>query len=212
MTHFLFREQQHILGREKKKQYPPFCGWYRRIRHNMQIDQIKFKFNFIFIPSPKTQAIDWTTPWFSQRLDTEKTTIHYLKQPGMSYQRIHASLGPNELITNSTRQKKILPFRYRLFLFLVNFSCIKIISYSIWIYPCVHFIDTFHRQKLCHHCPRQPPVVPTVPRHYMSNDAFDSSPPSSAYMRQWTRSALAQTMSRRLIGAKPPTEPMLEYC
>ena len=208
---FISRAATHFRPREKNK-YPPFCGWYLRIRHNMQIDQIKFKFNFIFIPSPKMQAIDWTTPWFSQRLDTEKTTIHYLKQPGMSYQRIHASLGPNELITNSTRQKKILPFRYRLFLFLVNFSCIKITSYSIWIYPCVHFIDTFHRQKLCHHCPRQPPVVPTVPRHYMSNDAFDSSPPSSAYMRQWTRSALAQTMSRRLIGAKPPTEPMLEYC
>ena len=133
------RAATHFRPRVKNK-YPPFCGGYLRIRHNMQIDQIKFKFNFIFIPSPKTQAIDWTTPWFSQWLDTEKTTIHYLKQPGMSYQRIHASLGPNELITNSTRQKKILPFRYRLFLFLVNFSCIKITSYSIWIYPCVHFI------------------------------------------------------------------------
>ena len=114
-----------------------------------------------------------------------------------------------ELIINWTRQKKILPFRYRLFLFLVNFSCIKITSYSIWIDPCIHFIDTFPRQKLCHHCPRQRPAVPTAPSHYMSNDAFNSSPPSSAYMRQWTGSALAQTMSWHLIGAKPPTEPML---
>ena len=31
-------------------------------------------------------------------------------------------------------------------------------------------------------------------------------------MRQWTRSALIQVMARRLFGAKPLPEPMLNYC
>ena len=41
---------------------------------------------------------------------------------------------------------------------------------------------------------------------------FNSSPPSVAYMRQLTGSALVQIMACRLIGAKPLSEPMLEYC
>ena len=32
---------------------------------------------------------------------------------------------------------------------------------------------------------------------------LDSSPPSAAYMRQWTGSALVQIMACRLLGAKP---------
>ena len=40
-----------------------------------------------------------------------------------------------------------------------------------------------------------------------------SSPPSAAYMRQWTGSALVQVMGCRLFGAKPLPEPwMLAYC
>ena len=40
----------------------------------------------------------------------------------------------------------------------------------------------------------------------------NSSPPSVAYMRQWIRSALVQIMASRLVGAKPLSEPMMEYC
>ena len=39
-----------------------------------------------------------------------------------------------------------------------------------------------------------------------------SSPPSAAYMRLWTGSALVQVMACRLFGAKPLPEPMLTYC
>ena len=38
------------------------------------------------------------------------------------------------------------------------------------------------------------------------------SPPSAAYSRQWTWSALVQVMACRLFGAKPLPEPMLAYC
>ena len=40
----------------------------------------------------------------------------------------------------------------------------------------------------------------------------NSSPPSAAYMHQWTGSALVQVMACRLFGAKPLSEPMLPYC
>ena len=40
----------------------------------------------------------------------------------------------------------------------------------------------------------------------------NSSPPSAAYMRQWTGSALAQIMACRLFGTKPLSKPMLAYC
>ena len=41
---------------------------------------------------------------------------------------------------------------------------------------------------------------------------FNSSPPSTAYMRRQTGSALVQTMTCRLDGAKPLSEPMLTNC
>ena len=41
---------------------------------------------------------------------------------------------------------------------------------------------------------------------------FNSSPPSAAYMRQWTGSILVQIMACRLVGAKPLSEPILKYC
>ena len=37
---------------------------------------------------------------------------------------------------------------------------------------------------------------------------INSSPPSAAYIRQWTRWALVQVMVFRLFGAKPLPEPM----
>ena len=36
--------------------------------------------------------------------------------------------------------------------------------------------------------------------------------PSDAYMRQYTRPSLVQIMGCRLGGAKPSSEPLLEYC
>ena len=41
---------------------------------------------------------------------------------------------------------------------------------------------------------------------------FNSLRPSDAYMRQLTRPSLVQIMACRLVGAKPLSEPMLEYC
>ena len=41
---------------------------------------------------------------------------------------------------------------------------------------------------------------------------INSSPPSAEYMPEWTGPALVQIMACRLIGAKPLSEPMLEYC
>ena len=43
---------------------------------------------------------------------------------------------------------------------------------------------------------------------------FNTSPPSAAYMRQWTgpAPALVQVMACRLFGAKPLPEPMLAFC
>ena len=41
---------------------------------------------------------------------------------------------------------------------------------------------------------------------------INSSPPSVAYKRQWTGSALVQIMACRLFGAKPLSKPMLGYC
>ena len=40
----------------------------------------------------------------------------------------------------------------------------------------------------------------------------NSSPPSAAYMRQLTGSALVQLMACRLFGAKPCSKPILCYC
>ena len=39
-----------------------------------------------------------------------------------------------------------------------------------------------------------------------------SSPPSAAYMRQWTGPAFIQVMDCRNFGAKPLPEPRLAYC
>ena len=39
-----------------------------------------------------------------------------------------------------------------------------------------------------------------------------TSPPSAAYMRQWTGSALFRKMASHLFGIKPLAEPILAYC
>ena len=42
--------------------------------------------------------------------------------------------------------------------------------------------------------------------------SFNSLRPSDGYMRQYTILSLVQIMACRLVGAKPLSEPMLEYC
>ena len=53
-------------------------------------------------------------------------------------------------------------------------------------------------------------------RHLRPDDAYIRKlthlSPSAAYMRQSTRSALVQIMACRVVGAKPLSEPMLNYC
>ena len=60
----------------------------------------------------------------------------------------------------------------------------------------------------------------TRSRRYFREDLFTiwfcllfySSPPSAAYIRQWTGLVLVQIMACRLDGAKPLFEPLLTYC
>ena len=47
--------------------------------------------------------------------------------------------------------------------------------------------------------------------HSGIDQCMNASPPSAAYMRRWTGSALVQIMACRLDGAKPLSEPMLTY-
>ena len=47
--------------------------------------------------------------------------------------------------------------------------------------------------------------------HSSQPHCVNSSPPSAAYMRRWTGSALVQVMACRLCGAKPLPEPVLTY-
>ena len=45
-----------------------------------------------------------------------------------------------------------------------------------------------------------------------ARQVFNSYPPTAAYMRPWSGSALVQVMACRLLGAKALPEPMLAYC
>ena len=53
-------------------------------------------------------------------------------------------------------------------------------------------------------------VIVMYPRIYCR--CFNSSPPSTTYMRQGTGPALFQVMACRLFSPKPLPEPMLSYC
>ena len=53
-------------------------------------------------------------------------------------------------------------------------------------------------------------LFPVVARRWFTN--IKSSPPSDAYMCQWTGSTLVQIMACRLFGAKPLHEQTLTYC
>ena len=47
---------------------------------------------------------------------------------------------------------------------------------------------------------------------YIHSVTFNSSPPSTAYMRQWIGSAVGQIMAFCLFGAKSLSKPTLTYC
>ena len=47
---------------------------------------------------------------------------------------------------------------------------------------------------------------------WLPQNLIKSLRPSDAYMRRWTGSSSVQIMACRLFGAKPLSEPMLEYC
>ena len=68
----------------------------------------------------------------------------------------------------------------------------------------IHHINVFHR----HSCNRFMKTCEHVYIWCMGHSVY-SSPPSTAYMRRWTGSALVQVMACRLVGAKPLSEPML---
>ena len=48
--------------------------------------------------------------------------------------------------------------------------------------------------------------------HGSHTQSIKSSPPNAAYLHRWNGLALVQIMACRLFGAKPSSEPMLEYC
>ena len=77
-----------------------------------------------------------------------------------------------------------------------NVDCWLIISEFLW-----HFHEgncTGNGQDIC-------------PWYEFENFSFNSSRPSDAYMCRWTGSSLVQIMACHLFGAKPLSEPMLEY-
>ena len=47
---------------------------------------------------------------------------------------------------------------------------------------------------------------------YAALGGDELTPPTAAYMRQWTASSLVQVMARCLFSTKPLREPMLAYC
>ena len=55
-------------------------------------------------------------------------------------------------------------------------------------------------------------VVFKISAPALRHQCINPSPPSVAYMGQWTGSAVVQIMACRLEGCKPLFEPMLTYC
>ena len=62
--------------------------------------------------------------------------------------------------------------------------------------------------------PLSDPMMGLLPTHICVTrpQCVNSSPPSAAYMHQWTRSSLVQVMICRLFSAKPLPDPMLPSC
>ena len=75
------------------------------------------------------------------------------------------------------------------------------------------FVNKRHLRDLWEKAPgKLPTKTDNTRRHMTRRYSINSSPPSAAYMRQWTVWALVQVMACRLFGAKPLPEPMLAYC
>ena len=72
---------------------------------------------------------------------------------------------------------------------------------------------TFHRDISLNAPVRYPTLHYFVTEMYARvHISVNSSLPGAAYMRQWMGSALVHIMACRLFGAKPLSEPMLDYC
>ena len=83
--------------------------------------------------------------------------------------------------------------------------------------PIVTYIQRHKKLDLCkaiwNKSPALKPILQWWPSILTQNASVtNSSPPSAAYMCQWTRSALVQVRACRLFSAKPLPEPMLVYC
>ena len=70
--------------------------------------------------------------------------------------------------------------------------------------PHPDWLRTYAHQETCPVTGREAVYIQVV--------NLNSSSPSAAYMRQWTRSALVQAMACRLFGVNPLPEPILTYC
>ena len=82
----------------------------------------------------------------------------------------------------------------------------------------MHIIKPIKVKKIdCEERPRCIRPLFVLFLHYVisylaSNVIIKWSPPSDAYMCQWTGSAFVQIMACRLVSAKPLPEPMPAYC
>ena len=89
--------------------------------------------------------------------------------------------------------------------------CVHIIF--AWLRACITASEFWKKPKLTCWCGMLWLLVHTVKKNDPGSQfRVNSSPPSAAYMRRWTGSALVQIMACRLDGAKPLSEPMLTYC
>ena len=72
---------------------------------------------------------------------------------------------------------------------------------------------TKHNNDVVVHCAKFESDLKTAKlvksKGYFARYDFKSSPPSAAYMRQWTGPSSVQVMACRLFGAKPLPEPMM---
>ena len=117
------------------------------------------------------------------------------------YWSFHIILFPDDVMQNDRRN--------------IPKSCSVINVYKTWFVYSVR-----HSSRLCHTwCIQQSRkltrfCVSCLPRNISLRQyqCVNSSPPSAAYMRQWTGPSSVQVMACRLFGAKPLPEPMMAYC
>ena len=76
-------------------------------------------------------------------------------------------------------------------------------STLVQVMPWCHLAPSYHLSRYWSSSVR--------PYSIIRSQWVNSSPPNAAYMHQWIVSALLQIMACRLYGAKPLSEPMLDY-